>query len=102
MKNIMEPDTDILTEQEIKTDILDGITSEYGVLVYNDDVNTFDYVIICFILICRLSIKEAAECADIIHNNGKHIVKKGDKKTIQDMVKKLTDKRLTAEMVRLL
>lgn len=49
-----------------------------SLVVYNDDYNTFDHVINCFVNILNHSTQQAEQCARIIHNNGKCGVKSGD------------------------
>jgi ATP-dependent Clp protease adaptor protein ClpS len=48
-----------------------------NIVVYNDDVNTFEHVILCLIKYCRHSLEQAEQCTHIIHNNGKCAVKSG-------------------------
>ena len=46
-------------------------------MVYNDDVNTFDHVINTLVKTCKHSVVQAEQCAYIIHYKGKCMVKKG-------------------------
>lgn len=46
-------------------------------ILYNDDVNTFEHVIESLIQICEHTLIQAEQCAHIIHNNGKCEVKSG-------------------------
>lgn len=81
---------------------LSQLISRYGVLVHNDDVNTFEYVIACFIRVCGLSFSKATEMTFKIHNEGKAIVKEGEEETISKMVKQLCQLGINAEMVPLI
>ena len=47
------------------------------IVVFNDDVNSFQKVIVALILICKHNNIQAEQCAHIIHNNGKCEVKTG-------------------------
>ncbi len=46
-------------------------------IVYNDDVHTFDYVIDCLVKVCKLSQQQAMTCTNIIHYKGLCTVKHG-------------------------
>ena len=48
-------------------------------VVYNDDVNTFDWVIESFIKVCKHTTIQAEQLSYIVHFNGKATVKSGDK-----------------------
>jgi len=47
-------------------------------IVLNDDVNTFQHVIICLITICGHTPEQAEQCAHLIHTKGKCSVKEGN------------------------
>ena len=42
----------------------------YEVVIVNDDVNTFEYVINCLIEVCNHNYYQAGQCATIVHNKG--------------------------------
>ena len=46
-------------------------------IVYNDDVNTFDHVINTLIRVCKHNPEQAEQCTLLIHYKGKCAVKKG-------------------------
>ena len=48
-----------------------------NLILYNDDVNTFNHVINCLEIYCDHSTIQAEQCAHIVHNNGKCSIKKG-------------------------
>jgi len=50
-----------------------GLNNE--IIVYNDDVNTFDHVIETLIRVCDHTPEQAEQCSLIIHYNGKCTVK---------------------------
>jgi ATP-dependent Clp protease adaptor protein ClpS len=52
--------------------------TSWQVLVYNDDINTFDWVITCLMKYCSHAYEQAGQCALIIHNNGMCAVKQGE------------------------
>jgi ATP-dependent Clp protease adaptor protein ClpS len=48
------------------------------IILYNDDYNTFDWVIECLIKYCKHDAIQAEQCAWIVHNTGKAQVKSGE------------------------
>ena len=66
-------DTDILELEDMETLTIDP----YQLVVWNDDVNTFDWVIETLVEICGHTYEQAEQCAFIIHFNGKYAVKEG-------------------------
>lgn len=65
-------------------------------VVYNDDVNTFDWVIKCFIEILEHSETQAEQCSMMVHFNGQATVKTAPKNVLQPMKEGLTDRGLSA------
>lgn len=65
-------------------------------VVYNDDVNTFDWVIKCFEEILRHTQPQAEQCAMIIHFKGKASVKKAPEKVLKPLKEGLLDRGLSA------
>lgn len=47
-------------------------------ILFNDDINTFDYVIDSLIEVCGHSAEQAEQCAITAHLKGKCAIKKGD------------------------
>lgn len=65
-------------------------------IVYNDDVNSFDWVIDSFVKICRHSSEQAEQLSYMIHFNGKATVKTGEKTQLRPMRDGLVDRGLSA------
>ena len=53
------------------------------IVLFNDDVNTFDYVIEILIQVCGHTEEQAEQCSIIVHNNGKCTVKTGEYKNLK-------------------
>lgn len=89
-------------EQELLQDQLSEVTVEdligANLVVYNDDHNSFDWVIECFVKYIGHTPEQAEQCAWIIHNNGKCSVKKGTKEDLLPIKVALTDAGLSAEI----
>lgn len=72
------------------------ISSESHFLVlHNDEVNTFDFVIDSLVDVCRHNVEQAEQCAYITHHKGKCDVKKGDYDVLVPMKEKLISKGLS-------
>lgn len=69
-------------------------------LLHNDDVHTFDYVIKALVDICRHSVEQAEQCAILVHLKGKCVVKNGSYEDLLPMHTGLLDKQLTSEIVK--
>lgn len=68
----------------------------HHLIVWNDDVNTFDWVIESLIDICDHEVVQAEQCALIIHHNGKCSVKKGDFTTLKPQAEALIERGISA------
>ena len=74
-------------------------SKEHEIILYNDDVNTFDHVIECLVKICEHTYIQAEQCAYIVHYSGKCAVKTG---LLEELVPKCTallEAGLSAEVV---
>ena len=65
-------------------------------IIWNDDVNTFDWVIQALIEICGHSQEQAEQCAIIIDSKGKYSVKEGDYDTLKPMCDAITERGINA------
>ncbi len=87
-------------EEEVKVDLLEetdsSIEAPSELVVYNDDHNTFDWVIECFVDVLGHSSVQSEQLALIIHFKGKAIVKSGSKKDLKPQKDALVDKGLSA------
>jgi ATP-dependent Clp protease adaptor protein ClpS len=67
-----------------------------NLLVYNDDVNTFEWVIRCLMEILNHTSQQAEQLSLIIHFKGKAIVKSGAKPELKPLKDALVDRGLSA------
>jgi ATP-dependent Clp protease adaptor protein ClpS len=88
---------------EIETDILlDEAPVEakvYNLVVYNDEVNTFDFVIETLIDVCQHTSEQAEQCTMIIHYKGKCTVKVGDFDELVPMRNAICNRGISAELM---
>lgn len=93
-KPFWEEDEDVLVVDE--TDIGTGLPAQ--IIVYNDDFNTFEWVIESFMQVLRHTSEQAEQLALIIHNKGKATVKSGGKTELIPLCEGLVDRGLSAEI----
>ena len=79
---------------EEKKDTSSGQLSQ--LLVYNDDFNTFDWVIQCFMEVCNHTYEQSEQLSLIVHYKGKAIVKTGDFEKLKPMKDALLERGLSA------
>tara|TARA_R110002051_G_scaffold324568_1_gene422437 strand:- start:1509 stop:1784 length:276 start_codon:yes stop_codon:yes gene_type:complete len=84
-----QEDLEVLTEEQKQNEIV----------VYNDDVNTFDHVINTLIIACDHSEEQAHQCSLIVHYKGKCTVKTGDYDDLKPRCSKLLQAGISAEIV---
>ncbi|WP_062061906.1 ATP-dependent Clp protease adaptor ClpS [Aquimarina longa] len=73
--------------------------SNNEIVLYNDDVNTFDHVIETLIYSCEHTAVQAEQCALLVHYKGKCTVKTGAYEELVPRCSKLLDAGLSAEIV---
>jgi ATP-dependent Clp protease adaptor protein ClpS len=79
-----------------ETEVLEDITGGWSVVVYNDDVNTFDHVIYCLEKYCDHTAEQAEQCSLIIHFKGQCAVKHGGVDELSPICDALCGKGLSA------
>ncbi|MEM7659635.1 MAG: ATP-dependent Clp protease adaptor ClpS [Bacteroidota bacterium] len=67
-----------------------------SLIVWNDEVNTFDWVIQSLVEVCGHTTDQAEQCAWIIHYKGKYIVKRGPTDKLKEMRRSLVDRGIGA------
>ena len=74
-------------QQEEEVAVMEAVetTNLMDLVVYNDDVNTFDHVINTLIRVCRHTPEQAEQCTLIIHYKGKCAVKNGTRDFLKPM-----------------
>jgi ATP-dependent Clp protease adaptor protein ClpS len=69
------------------------------IIVYNDDVNTFDHVIETLMRVCEHTAEQAEQCSLIVHYNGKCTVKTGPLNKLKPQCTQLLEAGLSAEII---
>ncbi len=71
----------------------------HEIVLYNDDVNTFDHVINMLVLACDHTPEQAEQCSIIVHYKGKCTVKTGEYNDLKPRCSKLLQAGLSAEII---
>ncbi len=86
------------TKHEEKTVSLEELVGTYYLILYNDDHNTFDWVIECLIDLCQHQAEQAEQCALLVHFKGKCQIKKGSYNELKPICEALLDRGLSAKL----
>ena len=92
MKYQFEEQEDVLVDEEL------GIGNTSEIIVHNDDVNTFDWVIMSLVEVLKHTEEQAEQLSLLIHFKGKATVKSGPKKSLLPLKDALVDRGLSAEL----
>lgn len=84
------------TKELTETDLLTDTEEPCSLVVWNDEVNTFDWVIETLIDVCKHTQEQAEQCAWLIHYKGKYAVKNGSYDELKPMCDQITDRGIGA------
>lgn len=84
-------------EEVVLEEIID--TELNDLIVFNDEVNTFDHVIDTLIKICKHTREQAEQCTLLVHYKGKCAVKKGSFEELVPMRNAICDRGISAEVM---
>jgi len=88
-----DPDVEVLEEEDTDE------AEQWALVVFNDDVNTFDHVIQTLIEVCKHSPEQAEQCTWIIHFKGKCTVKNGSFEELASMRNTICNRGISAEVL---
>jgi ATP-dependent Clp protease adaptor protein ClpS len=90
-----------LTEIQEQTDLLEleQITDVFDLVVFNDDVNTFEHVIKTLIKVCKHTQEQAEQCTLLIHYKGKCTVKNGSFEELQPLREAICEAGIDAKIL---
>ncbi len=83
------------------TDEVDVLDGGHQLIVWNDEVNTFEFVIETLIDICGHSPEQAEQCTILIHFKGKCSVKNGSYDELKPLCDAITDRGIGATVEEL-
>ncbi|MFT6797194.1 MAG: ATP-dependent Clp protease adaptor protein ClpS [Maribacter sp.] len=89
------------TKEQISEELLieEETVRQNEIVVFNDDVNTFDHVIETLISVCDHTPEQAEQCSLIVHYKGKCTVKTGEYKDLEPRCSGLLSAGLSAEII---
>jgi len=89
------------TKEKIQeeVDVLEKEVNQHEIVLHNDEVNTFDFVIDSLIDVCEHTLEQAEQCTILVHYKGKCTVKTGAYKDLKSRCSKLLTLGLSAELV---
>lgn len=86
------------TQEFAELDVVTEDSKLYTITLYNDDFNTFEWVIECLTKYCGHDFIQAEQCATLVHYKGKCIVKSGSINKLKPICEVLLEKGLSAEI----
>jgi ATP-dependent Clp protease adaptor protein ClpS len=92
----MPRDPHTATQLQEETDVLTSVEESCSLIVWNDEVNTFEWVIETLIEVCGHSENQAEQCSMIIHTKGKYAVKEGSYDALKPMCDAITERGIGA------
>lgn len=90
-----------LTESQEDFDVLTEETTGFNLIVWNDEVNTFDWVIETLIEVCGHNQEQAEQSAMIIHHKGKYAVKSGSYEMLKPQCDAINERLINATIEEL-
>lgn len=89
------------TKEKILEELLqkEQTVKQYEIVLFNDDVNTFEHVIDTLMDVCEHSPEQAEQCSLIVHYNGKCTVKTGEYNDLKPRCSRLLQAGLNAEIL---
>ena len=89
------------SKEKISEELLleEEVVNPSEIVLFNDDVNTFDHVISTLMQVCEHTPEQAEQCSLIVHYKGKCTVKTGAYDDLKPRCSKLLQAGLSAEIV---
>ena len=84
-------------KEEVEVLVEEGHLNE--IVLFNDEVNTFDHVIETLVHVCKHSYEQAEQCSLLVHYKGKCTVKTGVYEELEPQCSQLLKAGLSAEIV---
>ncbi|OFX86594.1 MAG: hypothetical protein A2W99_15795 [Bacteroidetes bacterium GWF2_33_16] len=86
-------------EQDPNYEMSSNDGKDYSLILYNDDVHDFNYVINSLMEVCKHDAVQAEQCTYLVHYHGNCQIKTGKYNQLCDIKNKLVKKGLTVEMI---
>lgn len=85
-------------QEDVSVLVEDLVVPRHQLVVYNDEVNTFEYVIITLMEVCEHTPEQAEQCTLQIHFRGKCGVKSGEYEDLLAMRNEICRRGIAAEI----
>ena len=95
MKPEESPEIEIVTAED---EVVENVKL-WSLVVFNDDVNTFDHVIDTLVDVCKHEPTQAEQCAMIIHLKGKCAVNSGEYDELVSQRNEICRRGISAEVM---
>ena len=92
----MKPKTDTGSKPELDGQIDEDLSGGHFLILHNDDVHSFDYVIESLIEVCEMETTQAEQCTYLVHYKGKCDVRKGSYDILKPFREGLINRGLNA------
>jgi len=91
----------LLTKEKTREsfEVVEQEVDQHEIVLFNDDVHTFDFVIDSLIEVCDHTLEQAEQCTILVHYKGKCAVKSGEYEELKPRCTRLLQKGLSAEIV---
>lgn len=89
-----DPDIDVLEEEEVDAESI--VSLENHLVIYNDDVNTFQFIEETLQKVCGHTVEQSMQCSYLIHHKGRCSVKQGSYKKLKPMLEEILDRKISA------
>ncbi len=88
-------------QEEVLVDVMEAVetTDLMDLIVFNDDVNTFEHVIATLIRVCEHTPEQAEQCTLLIHHKGKCTVKNGTFNFLRPMRESICEAGIDARIM---
>lgn len=89
------------TKEKVLEEVLleESVSFNNEIILYNDEINTFDHVIDTLMRVCEHTPEQAEQCSLIVHYNGKCTVKSGEYNDLKPQCTQLLEAGLSAEII---
>ncbi len=93
----MRPFEQYETDVEVLEEVID--VDQNDLMVFNDEINTFDFVIDTLMEVCGHTPEQAEQCTLLIHYKGKCSVKKGTFEELAPMRNDICRRGIDAKVI---
>lgn len=89
-----DPETETLVDNEVDAEEI--LSLENHLVLYNDDVNTFQFIEETLQEVCGHTVEQSQQCALLIHAKGRCSVKQGSYKKLKPMLEEMLFRKIIA------